>query len=375
MVKAVVGDIFRSKAQTLVATVNCVGVMGKGLALEFRKRFPDMHEDYVRRCHAGEVRLGKPYLYKCARPPWVLVFPTKDHWRSLSRIEDIIRGLEHLEANVMAWGTTSLAVPPLGCGLGQLDWRVVGPTLFRHLEGLGIPVELYAPHGTPGRQLTLEFLRTEPMQEAASVSSGEGSALEPGLVALVEVLGRLEAEEYHWPVGRIAFQKLAYFATQWGLSTGLSFERGSYGPHSPQLKRKLTQLQNNGLIREERRGRMFRVRVGPTFETARNEYEEEICGAEAVVDRLHDFLARMNTREAELAATVDFAARELQATTDHQPSEAAVLRAVGDWKQRRDPPFEEVEVAVAIRHMAALGCLDVSPSEDLPIPAEAADDF
>ena len=84
-----------------------------------------MFEDYVRRCRAGEVKLGQPYLYRQLLPPWILNFPTKDHWRSVSRLSDIVRGLVYLEEHYQAWGITSLAVPPLGTGHGQLDWRVV----------------------------------------------------------------------------------------------------------------------------------------------------------------------------------------------------------------------------------------------------------
>src|ERR1700757_1325876 len=129
MMRVLIGDIFESKAQTLVNTVNTVGVMGKGIALGFRKRFPEMYEDYVRRCERREVRLGKPYLYRCLVPPNVINFPTKDHWRSVSRLNDIVRGLEYLGVHVTEWDVTSLAVPPLGCGEGMLEWRVVGPTL------------------------------------------------------------------------------------------------------------------------------------------------------------------------------------------------------------------------------------------------------
>src|SRR5262245_14784245 len=140
--KILLGDILQSKAQTLVNTVNCVGIMGKGVALEFKKRFPEMYEDYLRRCEARQVQLGQPYLYRSLLPPWILNFPTKDHWRSVSKIEDIVRGLGFLEQHYREWGITSIAVPPLGCGYGQLEWRVVGPTLNRHLKRLDIPVEL-----------------------------------------------------------------------------------------------------------------------------------------------------------------------------------------------------------------------------------------
>ena len=152
------GDLFRSDAQTLVNTVNTVGVMGKGIALEFKKRFPEMYVDYVQRCQANQVRAGEPYLYRRLTPPWIINFPTKEHWRSVARLSDIVLGLEYLEAHCNEWEVTSLAVPALGCGLGQLEWRVVGPTLYRHLSTLEIPVELFAPSDETDEEVTAGVL-------------------------------------------------------------------------------------------------------------------------------------------------------------------------------------------------------------------------
>ena len=90
MIKILIGDLFESTAQTLVNTVNTVGVMGKGVALGFRKRFPEMYEDYVRRCEQREVQLGRPYLYRRMIPPYIINFPTKGHWRSVSNLADIV---------------------------------------------------------------------------------------------------------------------------------------------------------------------------------------------------------------------------------------------------------------------------------------------
>ena len=149
MIKVVRGNLFESNAQTWVNAVNCVGVMGKGIALEFKNRFPDMYEDYVSRCKRGEVKLGRPYLFKRLVSPWILNFPTKDHWRSAARLRDIIDGLEYLTAHYKEWGIESLAVPAIGCGQGQLDWDKVAPVLHDHLKGLDVSVELYAPHKIP----------------------------------------------------------------------------------------------------------------------------------------------------------------------------------------------------------------------------------
>ena len=162
--------------------------MGKGIALGFRKRFPEMYEDYVRRCERREVQLRRPYIYRQLTPPHIINFPTKDHWRSVSKLDDIVEGLRYLGAHVAEWGVTSLAVPPLGCGEGKLEWRVVGPTLYRRLRDLGIPVELYAPFGTPHEQLQPEFFEHRaPVQVLNGHQDGSSPRfhVEPGWVALV----------------------------------------------------------------------------------------------------------------------------------------------------------------------------------------------
>ena len=161
MIRIQIGDMFESDSQTLINTVNCVGIMGKGIALEFKSRFPAMYQDYVKRCKAGEVTPGKPYLYRSLLPTWVLNFPTKGHWRDVSKFSDILAGLDYLEQHYKEWGITSLACPALGCGNGQLEWRVVGPTLYQHLSRLDILVKLYAPAGTAQEQTTIGFLAQE----------------------------------------------------------------------------------------------------------------------------------------------------------------------------------------------------------------------
>jgi O-acetyl-ADP-ribose deacetylase (regulator of RNase III) len=147
MVQVVAGDLFASDAQTLVNAVNCAGVMGKGLALEFKRRYPDMFQDYRERCARGQMRIGEPYLFRRATPPHILNFPTKRHWRSSSRLEDIVAGARFLQQRYGEWGVTSLAAPALGCGLGQLDWADDGPTLARLFGEFSISVTLYAPAG------------------------------------------------------------------------------------------------------------------------------------------------------------------------------------------------------------------------------------
>ncbi len=109
MFKALIGDLFATQAQTRVNTVNCVGIMGKGVAQEFKKRYPAMFEDYAERCERKQVRLGEPYLFRDRSGVQIVNFPTKDHWRSPSRLADIERGLDYFVQNHVEWGIKSVA--------------------------------------------------------------------------------------------------------------------------------------------------------------------------------------------------------------------------------------------------------------------------
>jgi O-acetyl-ADP-ribose deacetylase (regulator of RNase III)/uncharacterized protein YwgA len=370
MIKVLTGNILESKAQTLANTVNCVGVMGKGIALEFKNRFPEMFKDYEQRCRRKEVMLGKPYLYRSLLPPWVLNFPTKGNWRSVSNLEDIVQGLKYLIKYYREWGITSIAVPPLGCGNGQLEWRIVGPTLYRYLTKLDIPVELYAPYGTPHEELRPEFLS----QETGGEDSGYMPApqfVKPAWVALVEILKRIEDQPYHWSIGRTTFQKIAFVATQEGLPTGLEFKKSSYGPFSPELKHLIAKLVNHQLVQEKELGRMFEITVGPTYADAKKAYNSQIEQWEAIIEKTSDLFLRTNTNQAEVIATVLFAGKELARSKPEGPTECDVYESVLQWKQKRRPPIEKDEVASTIRNLAALRWLDVKPSNDLPVPDEA----
>lgn len=366
MVRRLIGNVLDSTAQTLVNTVNCVGVMGKGIALEFKKRFPTMYEDYVVRCERGMVRLGEPYLYSHLFPPNVLNFPTKGHWRSVSRLSDIVRGLEYLEKHYDEWGITSLAVPPLGCGQGQLEWRVVGPTLYRHLKRFNIPVELYAPFDTPRFELEESFLADPTAVENAEEYARQAPKVDPAWVALIQILAQIYDEPYHWPVGRTMFQKITYFATESGLPTGLHFDRGSYGPFAPGLKPLEAKLVNNGLVEENECGSMLQITPGPTFKDALEAFGAEISQWQPIIERVADLFLRMQTRQAEIAASVHFAAHSLEGRAMEKPSEADVLEEVKRWKERRRPLLDEEEIAQTIRNLNMLHWLDLRVSDFMP---------
>jgi len=148
MIKVVSGNLFDSKSQVWVNTVNTVGVMGKGIALEFKNRFPEMFEEYTYACKYGYVRIGTIWIWELPKtniPQYVFNFPTKAHWRKSSRIEWIERGLDDLEIQLKIRSIKSISIPPLGCGNGGLDWEKVRPLIEEKLGGLDCEILLYPP--------------------------------------------------------------------------------------------------------------------------------------------------------------------------------------------------------------------------------------
>jgi O-acetyl-ADP-ribose deacetylase (regulator of RNase III) len=140
------GDIFESKAQVIVNTVNCQGIMGKGLALAFKQKYPAMFQAYQQDCKTGKLRIGKPTLYQ-GSTPWVLNFPTKDSWRANSKLEYLQKGLEFFVAHYKNAGIKSIAFPKLGAQNGKLSWDEVGPLMAEYLSRLDIDVYIYIAEG------------------------------------------------------------------------------------------------------------------------------------------------------------------------------------------------------------------------------------
>lgn len=140
------GDIFSSQAQVIVNTVNCQGVMGKGLALAFKQKYPDMFAVYEHECRTGKLKIGRPTIYQKSNP-WILNFPTKDQWRNPSKLEYIEKGLAFLATNYKRAGIVSIAFPKLGAQNGKLSWDEVGPVMAKYLSQFDIDVYIYIAEG------------------------------------------------------------------------------------------------------------------------------------------------------------------------------------------------------------------------------------
>jgi uncharacterized protein YwgA len=231
-------------------------------------------------------------------------------------------------------------------------------------------IEMYAPYGTPPKELTVEFLSQTSTGFLPYDHRAAKSVVNPAWIALVEILRRIEEQPYHWPTGRTIFQKLAYVATREGLPTGFVYQKSSFGPFSEDLKTAETNLVNNNLLQEERKGQWFVVKVGPNFDKVRKEFQSSLEQWKPTIDRIADLFMRINTNQAEIVATVIFAADILEKYKKSSPTETEVLDSVLEWKHRRRPPLDTVTVASTIRNLGMLGWLNVNPDEALPVPEE-----
>jgi O-acetyl-ADP-ribose deacetylase (regulator of RNase III) len=142
------GDIFASNAQVIVNPVNCRGIMGAGLALAFKQKYPEMFAAYVQACQNGELRIGQLMLYRSSQP-WILNFPTKDHWRAPAKLAYIEQGLQFFAANYRQMGIESIAFPKLGTGLGNLPWTEIGPLMTSYLAPLDCTITIYIEDNDP----------------------------------------------------------------------------------------------------------------------------------------------------------------------------------------------------------------------------------
>ena len=368
MIKILIGNIFESEMKTLVNTVNCVGVMGKGIAKVVKEQYPKMFEDYVHRCKMGQVRLGEPYRYSDLTGVSIVNFPTKKHWRAATRLSDIENGLDYFVEHVHAWKIESVAFPPLGCGNGGLEWAKVGPLMYSKLKDLSIPVELYAPYGTPSRQLKVDFFNAEQQMELLEVKGRQWEKLRPEWAALVEVVYELERQPYTNPMGRGIFEKIYYIMTMPGLDTGFQPGRGSYGFFSEEVQEAINVLANNNWIVEQPHGRMTELKVGPCYAADRKKLWGKIAPFTGKINKTVDLFSRIkNTDQAEEVATVIFAVRNLkQERKSNDVSEQElfdyILGLKKSWKDNRE---KQTSLAKMIRTLEVLDWVKLRFSESL----------
>jgi O-acetyl-ADP-ribose deacetylase (regulator of RNase III) len=218
------GDLLKETTDAIVNTVNCVGVMGKGIALQFKHRWPSNFKEYEAASKRKEIKPGRMFIYDLGeweKPRYIINFPTKVHWRGDSKLEYVEDGLRDLVKQVKRLGIKSISLPPLGCGNGGLDWDDVRESIFATFEDHPeIDVHLFEPKGAP------------PAREMVNRTAKPGlTAVRAAIIKIISIYREME-----YGLTRIEVQKLAYFLEKAGRALNLDFRKDNYGPYADKLR-------------------------------------------------------------------------------------------------------------------------------------------
>lgn len=235
MIEYTSGDILRCEADALVNTVNCVGVMGRGIALQFKNAYPDNFKAYQAACKRDAVQPGRMHVFETGQltpPRFIINFPTKRHWRGKSRIEDIEAGLVDLVKVIRDKSIRSIAIPPLGAGLGGLYWNEVRPLIEHALAELAdVRVLVFEPKGAPAND-KMAHAREVPKMTA-------------GRAALVELMQRYVGGLLDPFVTLLEVHKLMYFMQEAGEPLRLQYVKYHYGPYAKNLSHVLKAVEGH----------------------------------------------------------------------------------------------------------------------------------
>lgn len=229
------GDILTEDAEALVNTVNCVGIMGRGIALQFKNAFPENFKAYAAACQREDVQPGRMFVYETGQltnPRYIINFPTKRHWLGKSRLEDIDSGLKALVQEIRDRNIRSIAIPPLGSGLGGLDWAQVRPRMAEALRGFDdLRIIIFEPQGAPA---------ADRMAHNRDVPK-----MTPGRAALVGLIHRYLGGLLDPFVTLLEIHKLMYFMQIAGEPLRLQYKKGHYGPYAENLRQVLRKIEGH----------------------------------------------------------------------------------------------------------------------------------
>jgi O-acetyl-ADP-ribose deacetylase (regulator of RNase III) len=344
------GDILHSDAQALVNTVNCVGIMGRGIALQFKKAFPENFKFYERACERGEVRLGSVLVYDTGRltgPRYIINFPTKKHWKSKSRLEDIEKGLQALVRTVRQLDIQTVAIPPLGCGLGGLKWSAVRRRIESAFEVVPeVEVMLFEPSGAP--------------EAAEMVKQARAPEMTIGRAALLALMRRYLAAVMDPFVSLLEIHKLMYFLQEAGEGLKLKYKKAPYGPYATNLRHVLTAIEGHFVVgygdAEDNPDRPLELKE-EAAETAKD-FLAKHPGTLRRFDRVVNLIEGFETPFGmELLATVHWVAA-------HEGAQALpeAIRKTYAWNERKRA-FSEKHIAIAWNVLHRKGWLHPAGAE------------
>lgn len=341
MLELTQGNILEADVEAVVNTVNTVGHMGKGIALQFKKAYPENYESYRKACDRGEVQPGRMFIYDrqaFANPKYIINFPTKRHWKGKSRMEDIESGLEALVKDVQELGLKSVAVPPLGSGLGGLKW----PDVRQRLEAAFAKLQdvrwvVYEPVGAP--------LAKEMRNRTKRPRMTKGRAAVLGLIKRYLVPG------FDYPVSLLEVQKLIYFLKVSGEDFNrVEFVKHHYGPYADTLRHVLSAMEGHFIIGygDGQNNPETPISLMDDAVVEAEQFLEDRPDTRKRFDYVADLIEGFETPYGlELLATVHWAATQINPDAAQNPESA--LKIVKHWNTRKAKlmKLEHINVAWA----------------------------
>ena len=349
MIEYKAGDILSEDAEALVNTVNCVGFMGRGIALQFKKAWPDNFKAYAAACRRQDVQPGRMFVFETGRltnPRFIVNFPTKRHWRGKSRIEDIEAGLRALVEEISSRGIRSIAVPPLGAGLGGLHWPDVRNRIEDALGDLSsVEVKVFEPSGEPASGKGVKGKRVPKMT--------------PGRAALVGLMDRYLAGLLDPFVSLLEVHKLMYFMQEAGEPLRLRLAKGPFGPYAENLRHVLGEIDGYYVSGYGQGGdapdKMLELVPGGVADA-----RKVLAGSKSTQGRFERVAKLVEGFESpfglELLATVHWVATREGAHTD----EEVVAQTYG-WGQRKKR-FSQQQIVLARRVLSDQAWLETTAS-------------
>lgn len=339
MIEFKTGDILQADVEALVNTVNCVGIMGRGIALQFKNDFPENFRAYEAACARDEVQPGRMFVFETrtmTNPKFIINFPTKRHWRGKSRMEDIDSGLKALVAEIRGRGIRSIAIPPLGSGLGGLDWSEVRPRIVEALRDLD----------------DLDVIIFEPNSAPVATKSRDVPDMTPGRAALVALVQRYLGGLMDPFVTLLEVHKLMYFMQEAGEPLRLKYAKAPYGPYAENLRHVLRAVEGHLVTGYADGGDApdKQIELVPGAVKDAEAFLADKGETVARFDRVADLVEGFETPFGlELLATVHWVVKNEQAAT----ADEATIR-VHAWSDRKKR-FSPRQIGIAFDTLSAKG--------------------
>lgn len=344
MIKLQHGNLLEASAEALVNTVNTQGVMGKGIALQFRNMFPAMFKEYIDACRAGAVQLGKMDLHHVTSigtgPNWIVNFPTKGHWRSKSRLHDIEAGLTDLVGVIHRLNIKSIAIPPLGCGNGGLKWSDVYPLIEQAFVELPeVEVLVFPPEGAPAA--------------SEMPNRTERPKLTLAMATLIVLINKYREALMDPFVTVLEAQKLMYFMQEAGADLRLNYKKHHYGPYAINLRHLLNRMESHYIEGfgdgDDKPMKPLFLLEGAAEHSAR--ILEKDAEAQAQMDRVSALIdGYEDTYGMELLSTVHWVMCHVE---DASTSPDVAIEAIQHWNLRKSKTLKTAHIEKAwqrLRH-------------------------